>query len=181
MLYHYTSAFHLPLILKSGFLKLTESNLLMPTSYEDSLPKEISQLYKPVVWLTSDYAPSKLGMETDFLNKHEIRITVREHKHYEPWLVWSRNNRIKKSWAKILENGCNPNSWYISESTIFLNNEELLKIENTITGEILIDTAAGITKCQSEVITIAKISMQFLEPFYKKANVKIGDVVNFEI
>lgn len=137
--YHFTSRYHLPMIFKSGYLKLTESNLKAPTSREDALPKPDHELIKPVVWLTRDAIPMGLSLEGSIIDKTEIRITLRKRDHYEPWILWSRKNRINKTWAKCLERGNNPNGWYISEKIIPLNSSEVVKIENVKTGEIIID------------------------------------------
>ena len=110
------------------------------------MPKPDDQLYKPVVWLTRSDTPQGNGLEGSNVNKYEIRFTVHKREHYEPWLIWSRKNRITTSWAKLIERGRNPNSCYISEQIIPLNSTELIRIENTITGEILIDLETGIRK-----------------------------------
>ena len=169
-LYHFTSTYHLPLILNSGFLDLTESNL-----------KQDEIGYKPVVWLTRNDTPHGHGLEGCSLNKHEVRITINEQEHYENWHIWSRNNRIKTSWAKRLERGYNSTSWYVSESIIPLNIDNLLKIENTITGEILIDVTADVTKCQLEVTKPAKMPSSIFQEDYGNTGIEIGDIINFSV
>ena len=182
-LYHYTSMFHLPQILASGYLKLTESNLLMPTSNENVLPMERT-LYKPVVWLTSSIDPSGHGLISTYgVNKKEVRITIRDRKHYQPWLVWSRNNRINKSWAKKLELDRNPNSWFISESIISLSCEELLRIENTVSGEVLVDVTENKRKCIVKLKMPYGMNNKIFESYkaYAGWSISIGDVIKFEI
>ena len=56
--YHYTSRYHLPVILYDGYLKLTESNL-----------RQEEEMYKPVVWLTSAEVLSKM------LDAHNVKVT----------------------------------------------------------------------------------------------------------
>ena len=148
VLYHYTSRYHLEEILKSNYLKLTESNLLPPDKDEIKAmkcgkwkPKPEHLLHKPVVWLTRSVDGSMTGLEGSKYNKREIRITLNKRKHYEMWLIWSRQNRIKSSWAKVLERNNNPNEWYISEQIILLNPNELIMIENTLTGEVIVDNS----------------------------------------
>lgn len=150
--YHFTSRYHLPVIFDWGYLKLTESNLLHPINLEDIvLPKPARELYKPVVWLTRDAAPVGLGLLGSIVDKTEIRITLRKRDHYEPWVLWSHKNRINKPWAKKLERGNNPNGWYISEQIIPLDSNEVVKIENTKTGETIIDIDNGVTTGRVEI------------------------------
>ena len=151
-LYHYTSRFHLPMILKAGYLKLTESNLREPPPEEreqlrqgnySSLDKSVEELYKPVVWLTNSIEPIKMGLDGGVFNKGEIRFTLKAREQYEKWKTWSRENRIKEKWAEIMERNYNSESWYISESVIPITSDEIIRVENTVTGEILIDAEAG--------------------------------------
>ena len=117
VVYHYTDRYRLLKILNAGYLKLSESNLQKPINMADARPKPDSELYKPVVWMTRSNTPQGNGLELFGTNqKHEIRITLRKRDHYEPWVLWSRNNRINKSWAKRLESVGNPYNWYISDS-----------------------------------------------------------------
>lgn len=176
VLYHYTSKYHLPMIMKDGFLQLTESNLIAPKDYQDALPKELSQLYKPVVWLTNSSTPQGNGIEGSSLNKYEIRITVKRREHYENWVLWSKKNRIKSSWFKTLASAGNPYSWYISESMIPLNGEELIRIENTISGEVLIDVENGLRTYSQKVEKPANFSMVAYKKFLKD-KVELGEVV----
>ena len=135
-LYHFTSTAHLPLIFKSGYLKLTESNLTAPSNYFDSLPKPEHLLYKPVVWLTTSKDGNKLGIEGSVVDKKEVRITLNKKKHYISWKKWSKQNKIKSSWANWLNRSGNSDEWYISEKIIEINAENILRIENAYTGEI---------------------------------------------
>lgn len=180
VLYHYTSKHHLPMIMKDGFLQLTESNLIEPKSYQDAVPKELSQLYKPVVWLTTTETAQGNGLEGSVLNKHEIRITLRKREHYENWVLWSKNNRIKSSWFKKLSRVGNPNSWYISEEIIPLNSEELLKIENIVTGEVIIDVENGIKDYTQQVEKPTFMPMFAYKQFLNN-RVELGEIIEFHI
>lgn len=125
VLYHCTSTYHLPQILESQYLKLTDANL-----------RADIENYKNVVWLTDLEKPDAfalgLGGITD---KTEIRITIEKKKNFKYWKVWSRKNKIDKAWADILERDRKPNNWWISEKIIPM--EDFLLIENMITGEVL--------------------------------------------
>jgi len=126
VMYHYTSTYHLPMILEDGFLKPTESNL-----------RADIENVKNVVWLTDLYEPTPygLGLVGSIVDKSEIRITITRSKKYKFWKVWSRQNKINKEWAKILEKDRNPNNWYISEKPIPI--DDFIMIENVKTGEVL--------------------------------------------
>lgn len=180
VLYHYTSRYHLPMIMKSGFLQLTESNLIEAKTYKEAMPKELSQLYKPVVWLTTTKTAQGNGLEKSMLNKYEIRITLRKREHYENWVLWSKNNRIKSSWAKRLSSVGNPNSWYVSEKIIPLTAEEVLRIENTITGEIIIDVENGIRNYTQQVEKPTSIPMYAYKQFLNN-RVELGEIIEFHI
>ena len=181
VLYHYTSAMQLPIILHAGFLKLTENNLIEPISKEDTKPKPESELHKPVVWLTRSESPRGNGLEGASVYKGEIRIVVNKRSHYDPWLLWSRNNRIEKKWAKKLESVGNPNNWYVSEQIIFLNEKELVRIENTVSGEVLIDVNEGIRQCSVTVFKPQGFSESSFAKYLSDKALSDGEVVIFEL
>ena len=147
VLYHFTSRHHLPLILKDGYLKLTESNLKQPS--QEVIHKlqrgeaNVKDLYRPVVWLTSSPNPDNMGLTGSSFNKSEIRFTLKKREHYEKWSTWSRENRIKDSWAESLKRGYDSDSWYVSESAVPITGDEIVRIENIVSGEVLIDIASG--------------------------------------
>jgi len=144
ILYHFTSKYHLPLIMKDGFLMLTESNLKEPVPGKKiGNVFDSKDLYKPVVWLSRTADANNCAVMSASVDKSEILITLRERPHYQNWTIWSKENRIKTSWAKRLTGRYNPNSWYVSESVIPLTSDEVIKIENTKTGEVYIDVDAG--------------------------------------
>ena len=125
VLYHYTARWHLQSIMRSKFLKLTESNLRADIT-----------MYKPVVWLTTLKDPDEqaLGLNGSTVDKTELRITVRKQPHYMWWNKFSKRHKIDKEWQKLLEENRKPKTWFVSERIIPL--EDILKIENRYTGEI---------------------------------------------
>jgi len=192
LLYHFTSRFHSPLIIKDGYLKLTESNLIAPTKEEmQKYEQEMEQgkyvynrddLYKPVVWLTNIPDPKNQGLEGGCFNKSEIMFTLRKKEHYQKWIEWSRRNGIKKQWAEALERGRNPESWYISEKIIPLTRDNIIKIENVITGEIFIDVKAGLT---TYICTVDRargvMPIPVYDEFLGRKGLKKGDVVTLSL
>ena len=198
VLYHYTSRFHLPLILKDGFLKLTESNLRKPSRKErEEIERQLEliaqgelspdydsgkSLYKPVVWLTDVATPIPLGMETEGFNKHEIKIALRMQRHYESWDSWSKRQGIEVSWAKIIEKGYNADTWFVSERPIPLTAKELLKIENVITGEVMLDLEAGVRQYNC-VVGPARGTMHihFYNEWLGEHGLKKGDIVEVSL
>lgn len=79
--YHYTSKVHVTNILKSGHLKLTESNL-----------KPDVEMYKPVVWLTTKAIPNdlELGLNGSVVDKTEVKIIVKPQKHFKTWTKFKK-------------------------------------------------------------------------------------------
>ena len=73
VLYHFTSVYHAIAIVDSGYLKLTESNLVSPDGTWQTELK--SKNYKPVVWLTDSEVPEGLGLSSCPMKKR-VRITV---------------------------------------------------------------------------------------------------------
>ena len=196
VLYHYTSRFQLPLILKAGFLKLTESNLREPSRKEreetnkkwelfqrgEHAPFSTNDgpLYKPVVWLTNMTDPTPLESEFTPKNRFCIRITLRMKPDYVHWMEWSRKQGINLSWAKRFEEGFNAESWFISTQPIFLTVNELLKVENTVTGEIMLDFDTGVR--QYECAVEPARGLMPIHHYYDwigKHGLKKGDVVEF--
>lgn len=127
VLYHYTSKVHLPKIFYSGYLKLTESNL-----------RTTEEMYKPVVWLTTDKEPNaqNLGLNGSMVDKTEVRIHVKKKptSTVKKWGQYSKKNKINKEWQKIFEEGRTPNTWLVSTKEIPL--EDILLIENRYTNEV---------------------------------------------
>jgi hypothetical protein len=191
VIYHFTSKYHLPLILKDGFLHLTESQLKPPTPTEgqqlkqgdySSLDKKAEELYKPVVWLTDNSQPSNMGLDGSVFNKKEIRLTLKARGHYEKWDIWGRKNRIDVKWAEALQLGKDSDSWYISEKVIPLTGDEIIRIENIVTGEVLIDVEAGqrIYNCAVERLR-GLVPIPLYDEFLSKSGLKRGDTVDFKL
>jgi hypothetical protein len=118
-LYHYTSIHHMPAIIDSGFLEVTESNASF--KMENAAPQ--------VVWLTADtfYKPPKyLGSNVD---KTAIRIVVPSTgaQRADKWL---RGHGATQSTITILEEsggGHRASSWYVVPRRIYRN--EWIRVE----------------------------------------------------
>ncbi len=127
VLYHYTGTIHLNEILRTGYLKIT-----------DSMLREHDPHYKPVVWLTSEKNPDpfKLGLNGSMVDKTEVRIHVEKKPNLpiKSWDVFSAQNKIDPAWKKNMEAGRKPGTWFISTKEIPIENITL--IENRYTGEI---------------------------------------------
>lgn len=127
VLYHYTARQHIPKILYTKSLKLTESNL-----------RTDEEMYKPVVWLTTEKEPNayKLGLDGSILDKTEIRIHVKKKptSTVKPWGSYSKKNKIDKEWKSILEANRTPKKWYVSTKEIPL--KDIVLIENRYTNEV---------------------------------------------
>jgi hypothetical protein len=151
-LFHFTSTWHLPKIMESGYLKLVTSNLHDGTWTEQEMYKflqkqntpegmkewtaeEIKQYGKGVVWLTNDHSPQGQGLEFSRVDKTEICIVIPKNDQYKKWTEWSRQQEEfdAEFVTNEIENGYNFNSWYISEKEIPL--KDFLKCYNTITGK----------------------------------------------
>ena len=191
VIYHFTSKHHLPMILKDGFLKLTESQLRQPTQEEiqkikqgvvSSLDKDAGELYKPVVWLTNNGSPSNMGLDGSAFDKKEIRLTLIMREHYQLWTAWSKKNRANEKWSEGLKHGKDSDSWYISERIIPLTGDEVIRIENIVTGEVFIDveTGKGSYQCAVEPAR-GKFPVNEYYEYIGKSGLKRGDIVNFEI
>ena len=191
VIYHFTSKYHLPMLLKDGFLKLTESQLKPPTQAEgrqinqgdySSLDKKAEDLYKPVVWLTNNSEPLNMGLDGSVFNKKEIRFTLKAREHYEKWDAWGRKNRIDKKWAEALQRGKDSDSWYISEKVIPLTGDEVILIENIVTGEVLIDADAGQRSYNCAVERLrGLVPIPVYDEFLSESGLKRGDIVEFKI
>lgn len=105
-LYHYTSKKQIELIMKTGYLKLTPSNLIKPIDIK--LVKEEDGIYtyasalsdpvKPVVWLTDSKDASCMGIDCPdgARRKKRIRITVPMKDTYKWWVTWAKRYRMNK-------------------------------------------------------------------------------------
>ena len=125
VLYHYTSIYHLPTILETGFLKLTESNLRIDI-----------EMHKPVVWATTTKEPNGygLGLDGSMVDKTEIRIHLRKNNNFMHWSRFKKQNKHDKNFVQAIEKNRSPKTWWVSSQIIPL--EDVLLIENRYTGEI---------------------------------------------
>lgn len=141
-LYHFTSTYHLKMILESRFLKLTPSGLKETKNprVENGILIDDNMNYKPVVWLTDNDKPLGLGLEGSIVDKSEIRITLSKNDHYKYWLGWANKNLMNKKWQKeFIASTPQYKSWYISEQLIPI--EDIIIIENLKTGKIILDNS----------------------------------------
>jgi hypothetical protein len=118
-LFHYTSVCHRERIEQSGVLRTTESNLSRTRPHAGP----------DVLWLTDDPAPTEqghglsssyapadgLGQQESFpLSKTAVRFVVDlPADEVHPWLDWSRERGITKRWARDLEDGRLPETWWV--------------------------------------------------------------------
>ncbi len=135
-LYHYTCIEYVPQIMKNG-LKLTPSNLKQPINLRIVNGTLIgdTDYYKPVVWFSDSDSPERNGLDGSIFNKKAIRITVVKTDEYKFWNIWAKQNHMDKRWKKALSEGYNYQSWFVIERPVLV--EEIVKIENIITGEVL--------------------------------------------
>jgi hypothetical protein len=161
---------------------LTESNLREPEPGQKVANVfDNDNLYKPVVWLSRTADAENRAAMSAGVDKSEILITLQERKHYQNWKIWSENNRIKSSWVKRLTRAYNPNSWYVSETVIPLAKDEVVKIENTKTGEVYIDIEAGKLSCCCTVEKPPRFPAEILVAMIGNRKLKEGDVVEFTL
>ena len=132
VLYHYTCVYHLPAIFSTGYLKLTDSNLIAPDgTWETELR---SKAYKPVVWLTDSESPDRLGLDGSGAEKKEVKITVARKHYMKYWRAWEPQKEMPKWWKAAFTDGYNASSWYVSERAISFR--DILKIENRYDGTV---------------------------------------------
>lgn len=111
LLYHYTAPLRWKQIKKSGYLKLTPSNLKKPVNPKIvTLPDGTKSIvdetddYKPVVWLTDSEVPSNMGLSgpQGQRDKEKIQIAIEYNKEkHHWWATWSDRNRIDKKMFKF--------------------------------------------------------------------------------
>lgn len=139
--YHYTAAARWKLIKKSGYLKLTPSNLLKPVAPhwevdENGVRNFVDETdsYKPVVWLTNSDSPKGHAVGPI---KEQLQIAIPYNKDKHSWWVeWKDKNRMNKSWfKKLTSRGERYGTWYVSEEIIPL--EEVAWVKDLWSGKIL--------------------------------------------
>lgn len=139
--YHYTALERWELIEKSGYLKLTQSNLLKPVNphFEKDENGVISFVdetdsYKPVVWLTHSAEATGHSLGT-MKERLQIAIPYNKDKHIW-WVEWKDKHRMNKSWfKKLTSHGERYGTWYVCEEIIPL--EEVAWVKDLWTNEIL--------------------------------------------
>jgi hypothetical protein len=130
VLYHYTSQLHLPLILRSGFLKLTESNVAMERPHAGP----------DVVWLTRDPSPWQAWMRMPGrllpVDKGRIRFLVDvPHGELQSWSTWADQHGVADAWRRaMVDSGGPSDAWYVTERIVPW--QEWLRIEDTNSGQV---------------------------------------------
>ena len=117
VLYHYTSEIHLPAILRSGHLRLTDSNI----GFDGSGPK--------VVWLTTTTDPGGNGLDGGF-DKGAVRLTIdASGLPVHHWPTWSFEQGIEGFWYDALDSagGGGSENWWVCTREIPL--DRVLTIE----------------------------------------------------
>jgi len=135
-LYHHTSGYHLPSIIKDGFIKPTESNVGAPgraaveranalkgtgidqRSVHDALLKAMAEnehFAPDVVWLTDLRTRRQRWMDGSAVDKGEVCIVV-EVADAMPWLEWAQQyGGVEDWWVNALTEG-NPSDaahWFV--------------------------------------------------------------------
>jgi hypothetical protein len=131
-LYHFTSAFHLPAILESGYLKTVESNVSFKREHAGP----------DVVWLTTSPTPEAgNGLQGSAVDKSEIRFTVEVDKRsVHKWREWAKARGSSPDAMAILARAGGSNSWRVVAAPI--RAESWVEVRNMPTSEILFDRAA---------------------------------------
>lgn len=117
-LFHYTSVCHREAIERTGVLRTTESNLSRTRPHagpdvlwltDDPAPTELGH------GLSSSYAPLGGGVQESFpLSKTAVRFVVDlPDGEVHRWVDWSRERGITKRWARDLEDGRLPETWWV--------------------------------------------------------------------
>lgn len=145
MLYHYTRMAYLPLILESGRIKKTVSNLLRPRNLQvvceepANCPIGIigyrdfaTDWFKPVVWMTDSESPEGLGLPND---KKHVRLSIPMQRHFKKWNKWAKQNNMAPHLMRGLSKGMNWQSWYISEFEIPV--DDVVEILNMDTNTVI--------------------------------------------
>lgn len=129
VLYHYTSEMYLGMILTSGHLRLTESNI----GYDGSGPR--------VVWLTTTRDPGGNGLDGGF-GKGRVKITIdASGLPLHHWPTWSFEQGIEPVWYDALDSagGGGSENWWVCTREIPL--DRFLSIE--VDGVPVHDFAKG--------------------------------------
>ena len=138
ILYHYTSLYHLEMILKDGYLKLTNSNLIEPKDahIENGNVVSSTDSYKPVVWFSSLFDFDKAGdcgLSGSIVDKTEVAIHIDTADFplfpFYKWTDWAIKNNIEKAWFETLKRTAPLwDTFYVCESKIALPKKECIII-----------------------------------------------------
>ena len=113
-LYHFTTRLHLSAITKSGFLKVTESNV---GSGSPLMPPTGQHVGPDVVWLTSSVSGDGCGLDGGLSDKTELRFVV-EVPDAVRWVDWAPAAQMHPRWRRALSRGQDVSSWYVVERPI---------------------------------------------------------------
>jgi hypothetical protein len=107
-LYHFTSEVHLPRIVGSGELRVTETNAR--ASREHAAPD--------AVWLTSDPRPQVQGWKRgSAVDKTAVRFTVEVPRgDVMSWAAFCRLHRVPNAWRRALADVARPSkpsTWFL--------------------------------------------------------------------
>lgn len=138
VLYHYTSAYHLPCIIASERINTTTSDLLKPKRLivvNGRIIDPETDWYKPVVWLTDSLNPDNMGLDGSSVNKKQIRLTIPMQPHFKKWGPWATQNNMDSQWRKAITHNKNWKSWYVSEIPISL--DDVIEIRDLESGTVI--------------------------------------------
>ena len=125
VLYHYTSPVHVPMILDSGFIDVTESNVSF--AIENAAPQ--------VVWLTPEILIRPPRYLASIVDKTAYRfvVAVADAQRSDKWL---RRNGASSEQIGLLESsggGTKATTWYVVARPI--PSEEWLALEKRINNQ----------------------------------------------
>lgn len=143
ILYHFTAREHMPEILRTGVLKLVESNIS---------PKR-EHAGPDVVWLTNNpmwpIVPEgdSIGYNGLIHLKTAVRITV-DVSHAKRWRKWAQAQGVDQRWLAALAHVGGSRSWYVVTTPIKQDNWVAIDVNpalgETLTGPALLDKLSGI-------------------------------------
>ena len=166
-LYHFTHLNHLIDIIKDKELKLTDSNLLTPTSPF----RDLTSLYKPVVWFskTMSFKDAEKGIGVKFrkvsleYDKSAISIAVDTSvlsQDFFVWHIWAKENGIEDKWFKrLIRTAPSWKSFYITEKAVPLADDTQIFLRTDIAKRI------GTNKMK---FTLKEFEEQFLDKIAKE-------------
>ena len=133
-LYHFTDIQYFMWILKDGFIKLCDSNLIPPKNEHFEINERGRQVLRHdgddqnrVVWLTSEEEPDiyKTGLSVP---KVQVRIAVKNNMlKYIPYSFFADKHNMDAEWRKEFEKGHDYKNWYVSETPITVTADAMEK------------------------------------------------------